>query len=1053
MNATLGVELPNTTGVNQTTVPLGYAEPYTEEISPSDLGTQIGSFGDGTQIWKITHNGVDTHAIHFHLFNVQLINRVGWDGMVKPPDPNELGWKETVRMNPLEDAIVALRPVEPKVPFGVPDSIRPVDVTRPTTATINTLDPLTGGATTVLNTPVNLGWEYVWHCHLLGHEENDMMRPVKTDMPKALANAPVVSVAASAGALNLSWTDGTPATQAAYGTVGSFFWGDPKGEVGYRVERAVVTGGDVGAYANIGTALANHPAFVDPNVVNSVVYSYRVTAFNAAGDSVSDAVQVTWNSTAPSPPLNVAAVAGIASATVTWSVPTTTGLSVITGYTATASGGGGHTCSAAMPGALSCVVGGLTPGTAYRFTVTATNGIGTGPASSPSNSVIPPTAPNPPTGVSAVGGSTVAVVRWLAPLLTGGLPITGYTVTPSGSGVPCTTTGALTCTVTGLTNGTPYTFTVTATNSSGTGGPSGPSNSVTPAPTVPDKPTGVAATAGTAAALVSWIAPANNGGSAIIHYTVTSSPGGQTCTTSGLSCAVGGLTNGTTYRFTVTATNTTGTGPASDPSAPVTPGTRWSVTLGVSAADVTAGTAVTLTAQANQDVTPSPYYLVILANDGSVVGSCAYGTTCTVTASKSAPASVTYTAFVGTSTGMTPTATSNSVSVTWTPAPSTYFPLTPTRVLDTATSTGLTGYFNSHVARTFQVTGGTSGVPANATAVTGNLTVTGQSSVGFLYLGPVATDNPTSSTLNFPVNDDRANGVTVALGAGGTLSATYATPTAGQTTHVIFDVTGYFTPDTTGAYYFPLTPTRLLNTVTNTGLTGSFSSHLARTFQVTGGTSGVPANATAVTGNLTVTGQTSLGFLYVGPVAVNDPTSSTLNFPFGDDRANGVTVALGAGGTLSVTYAAPSLGPTAQVLFDVTGYFSPDTSGAMYLPLTPTRILDSRDGTGGLPGAFSSHLARTFQVTGGTSVVPANATAVTGNLTVTSQGYLGFLYIGPVPMNNPTSSSLNFPFGDDRANSVDVALGSGGTLSVTYAAPVLGVTAQVIFDVTGYFVP
>ena len=823
--------------------------------------------------------------------------------------------------------------------------------------------------------------------------------------------------------------------------------------MGYRVERAVVTGGNVGAYANIGTALANHTAFVDPNVVNSVVYSYRVTAFNAAEDSVSDAVQATWNSTAPSPPLNVAAVAGTASATVTWSAPTTTGLSVITGYTATASGGGGHTCSAAMPGALSCVVGGLTPGAAYRFTVTATNGIGTGPASSPSNSVTPPAAPNPPTGVSAVGGNTVGVVRWLAPLLTGGLPITGYTVTPSGSGVPCTTTGALTCTVTGLTNGTPYTFTVTATNSSGTGGPSGPSNSVTPAPTVPDKPTGVAATAGTAAALISWIAPANNGGSAIINYTVTSSPGGQTCTTSGLSCAVGGLTNGTTYRFTVTATNTSGTGPASDPSAPVTPGTRWSVTLGVSAADVTAGTAVTLIAQANQDVTPSPYYLVILANDGTVVGSCAYGTTCTVTASKSAPASVTYTAFVGTSTGMTPTATSNSVSVTWTPAPSTYFPLTPTRVLDTATGTGLTGYFSSHVARTFQVTGGTSGVPANATAVTGNLTVTGQSSLGFLYLGPVATNNPTSSTLNFPVNDDRANGVTVALGAGGTLSATYATPTAGQTTHVIFDVTGYFTPDTTGAYYFPLAPARLLNTVTNTGLTGTFSSHVARTFQVTGGTSGVPANATAVTGNLTVTGQTSLGFLYVGPVAVNDPTSSTLNFPVGDDRANGVMVALGAGGTLSVTYAAPSLGPTAQVIFDVTGYFSPDTSGAMYLPLTPTRILDSRDGTGGLPGAFSSHLARTFQVTGGTSVVPANATAVTGNLTVTSQGYLGFLYIGPVAMNDPTSSTLNFPFGDDRANSVDVALGAGGTLSVTYAAPVLGVTAQVIFDVTGYFVP
>jgi hypothetical protein len=87
------------------------------------------------------------------------------------------------------------------------------------------------------------------------------------------------------------------------------------------------------------------------------------------------------------------------------------------------------------------------------------------------------------------------------------------------------------------------------------------------------------------------------------------------------------------------------------------------------------------------------------------------------------------------------------------------------------------------------------------------------------------------------------------------------------------------------------------------------------------GRGGVPANATAVTGNLTVTGQTAAGFLFVGPVAMNDPTSSTLNFPTGDDRANAVTVALGSGGTLSITFAAPAPSPSAQVIFDVTGYF------------------------------------------------------------------------------------------------------------------------------------
>ncbi|MGA3058125.1 MAG: hypothetical protein ABSE70_08875, partial [Candidatus Limnocylindrales bacterium] len=200
----------------------------------------------------------------------------------------------------------------------------------------------------------------------------------------------------------------------------------------------------------------------------------------------------------------------------------------------------------------------------------------------------------------------------------------------------------------------------------------------------------------------------------------------------------------------------------------------------------------------------------------------------------------------------------------------------------------------------------------------------------------------------------------------------------------------------------------------------------------------------------TVTQQTSAGFLYIGPVPMNNPTSSTLNFPLGDDRANAVTVALGAGGTLSVTYAAPTLGPTAHVIFDVTGYFTPDMSGAKYVALDPTRLLDSRNGTG-LSGAFSSHVARIFGVTGG--VVPAAATAVTGNVTVTQQTSLGFLYIGPIAMNDPTSSTLNFPLGDDRANAVTVALGAGGTLSVTYAAPILGPTAHVIFDVTGYFTP
>ena len=211
---------------------------------------------------------------------------------------------------------------------------------------------------------------------------------------------------------------------------------------------------------------------------------------------------------------------------------------------------------------------------------------------------------------------------------------------------------------------------------------------------------------------------------------------------------------------------------------------------------MTEGTAVTLIAQANQDVAPSPYYVVIMASNGTILASCPYGTTCTATAISSAPASQTYTAYVSTSTGLTPKATSKSISVTWTPFPTigdTYFPLDPTRLLDTRNGTGLSGPFSSHAARAFQVTE-RGGVPANATGVTGNLTVTSQTGAGYLYVGPVATNNPTSSTLNFPVGDDRANGVTVALGAGGILGVTYVGPISSSTAHAVFDVTGYFLP-------------------------------------------------------------------------------------------------------------------------------------------------------------------------------------------------------------------------------------------------------------------
>ncbi len=209
MNATLGVELPFTNFNNQTTIPLGYADPVTENLIDSRNITPY-TLPDGAQVWKITHNGVDTHAIHFHLFNVQVINRVGWDGAIRPPDPNELGWKETVRMNPLEDCIVAFRAISPTLPFKIGDSIRPMDPTQPLGATLTVTDPTTGNAMTIINALQNYGWEYVWHCHLLGHEENDMMRAVdfkvSPDAPTTLT-ATASAVGVTPLSIKLLWTN------------------------------------------------------------------------------------------------------------------------------------------------------------------------------------------------------------------------------------------------------------------------------------------------------------------------------------------------------------------------------------------------------------------------------------------------------------------------------------------------------------------------------------------------------------------------------------------------------------------------------------------------------------------------------------------------------------------------------------------------------------------------------------------------------------------------------------------------------------------------------
>ncbi|MCC5952625.1 MAG: S-layer homology domain-containing protein [Acidimicrobiia bacterium] len=180
----------------------------------------------------------------------------------------------------------------------------------------------------------------------------------------------------------------------------------------------------------------------------------------------------------PGAPTDVTGVALDRAAEVSWNAPASDGGSPITSYTATAAPGGA-TCT--TDGHLTCTIGGLTNGETYTVTVTATNAVTSGPPSAPSAPVeLPLLAPQAPHGVQAVAGNAEVTVTWAAPDSDGGSPITSYTATAAPGGATCTTDGALTCTIGGLTNGETYTVTVTATNAVGTGAPSPPSPAVTP---------------------------------------------------------------------------------------------------------------------------------------------------------------------------------------------------------------------------------------------------------------------------------------------------------------------------------------------------------------------------------------------------------------------------------------------------------------------------------------------------------------------------------------------------------------------------------------------
>jgi len=316
MSGFLGVETPNAQAGQQNMILHPYTYPPDEIIDGverAELGlppgvdiTPIASADDGTQIWKITHNGVDTHPIHWHLYDVQLINRVGWDGIIRRPDPTELGWKDTIRVSPLEDTIVAIRPIIPDLPApadptdpndpfaawagSIPNSIRLLDPALPEGAYLhgaNTTQrealglPLLafnpdGEPVDIINHYVNFGWEYVYHCHILSHEEMDMM------------HAQVVGVAPLAPTFGSATRSGNGQNQQYLVT-----WTDnSKNETAFAIERRVA--GSADAWSVIATVpsdmLTDGPGmgprqYTDLLGNDRTLYEYQVYAINVVGDT------------------------------------------------------------------------------------------------------------------------------------------------------------------------------------------------------------------------------------------------------------------------------------------------------------------------------------------------------------------------------------------------------------------------------------------------------------------------------------------------------------------------------------------------------------------------------------------------------------------------------------------------------------------------------------------------------------------------------------------------------------------------------------------------
>ena len=363
--------------------------------------------------------------------------------------------------------------------------------------------------------------------------------------------------------------------------------------------------------------------------------------------------------------------------------------------------------------------------------------------------------------------------------------------------------------------------------------------------------------------------------------------------------------------------------------------------------------------------------------------------------------------------------------------------LSPVRLFDTRDGTGgRTGPLGTGETWTFPQAG-QFGIPADATAVAWNLTAVDATLSTYITVWPGGTARPSSSNLNPVPGLATPNLVIGQLGGAGSVSMFN---NAGQV-HLVADLVGYFSASSTLKLQ-ALTPARLMDTRDGTGGVPATAIGPGQTvsLKVTG-TGGVPANARAVVLNVIATGPTDPSYLTVWPADQDRPLASSLNMVTGQTVPNMVVSRLSADGRLSVFNNAGA----SHVVIDVLGSFA-DNGPARFVAVPPSRVLDTRSGTGA-PVARVDQNPLVLKLAGTGGVPSSNVTGVLMNVTVVGPTDNTYITVYPPDGDRPLASNLNAGPGQIVPNMVLGRLAADGTVAFYNN----GGTVDLVADVMGYF--